>query len=200
MIDFLTGTLTDKRETYAIVGVGGVGFRVNIPLSTYRELPRSGEAVHLFTVLIVREDDMKLFGFATETERDLFNILSSLSGVGGKLAMDILSYVPAMVLAQAVQRNEPALLCQAPGVGKKRAEKIIFELSRQKHPLLLSPIQTEPGGKELPVTDASQEAHEALLALGLKPADAQRTLSRAVETLGAEADVSALIKEALKYR
>lgn len=200
MIDFLTGTLTDKREDFAIIGVGGVGFRVNIPLSTYRELPRSGEAVHLFTVLIVREDDMKLFGFATETERDLFNILSSLSGVGGKLAMDILSYVPAIVLAQAVQHNEPALLCQAPGVGKKRAEKIIFELSRQKHPLLLSPVPSEPGGKEVPASDANIEAHEALLALGLKPADAQRTLSKAVETLGAEANVSALIKEALKYR
>lgn len=200
MIDFLSGTLTDKRETHAIVGVGGVGFRVNIPLSTYRELPRSGEAVHLYTVLIVREDDLKLFGFATEAERDLFNILSSLSGVGGKLAMDILSYVPAPVLAQAVQRDEPALLCQAPGVGKKRAEKIIFELSRQKHPILMTTVSTGTQGKSAPVSDAGQEALEALLALGVKPADAQRALSKAIENLSDDAEVSTLIKEALKHR
>ncbi len=200
MIDFLSGTLTDKHETYAIIGVGGVGFRVNISLSTYRQLPRTGEAVNLYTVLIVREDDLKLFGFATETERNLFNILSGLSGVGGKLAMDILSYVPPSVLAQAVQRDQPALLCQAPGVGKKRAEKIVFELSRQKHPILLTTPSPETPGEAAPVSDSAQEALEALLALGLKPADAQRTLSTAVETLGDKADAAALIKESLKHR
>lgn len=200
MIDFLSGRLARKDENRAVVDVGGVGFSVQIPLTTYRDLPRAGEPVHLHTVLIVREDDMQLYGFAAEPERDLFNLLRGINGVGGKMAMDILSHLPASLIAQAVQRDEPAILCQAPGIGKKRAEKMLFELKRLSHPLLLAAVSDTGETAPAPEGEASREALEALMALGLKPADAQRALSEASKSLGAEADAGALIKEALKHR
>ncbi|MBI1389513.1 MAG: Holliday junction branch migration protein RuvA [bacterium] len=202
MIHHLSGTLQDKRDNYAVIDVGGVGFRVNIPLSTYRELPSRGETAFLHTVMLLREDDVQLYGFATEAERDLFNLFLGLSGVGGKVALDILSHLSVSLIVQAVQKDEPGLLCQAPGIGKKRAEKLIFELKRVKSPLLTAPVREGKTADETsaPPAPAAQEALDALMALGLKPDAAQRALNKALDAVSEEADASTLIKEALKHR
>ncbi|MGC9329868.1 MAG: Holliday junction branch migration protein RuvA [Candidatus Hinthialibacter sp.] len=202
MITFLTGVLAAKREYSAVVNVGGVGFEAAVSLSTYRELPRVGEPVTLYTHLIVREDDISLCGFATEEEREMFRILLSVSGVGVKMAMDILSSLPAGRIVDAVQRGDSVVLCQIPGIGKKRAERLLFNLKQMNHPLLLAPAVGEPAktAAALPQNEAIREAVAALEALGCKPFEAHRAIAEAVSLLGEQSSVSALIKEGLHHR
>lgn len=202
MITFLSGILAAKQDNLAVIDVNGVGFAVIIPISTYRELPKAGDPVTLHTVLILREDDIRLFGFATEEERQLFDILMGVSGVGAKMAIDILSHLPVERVVEAVQKEEIALLTQVPGIGKKRAEKLVFDLQRQKHALLLAPISHGQSSTVAPTAQSSavREAVEALLALGCKPHEAHHAAAQAVQNLGENALVQDLIREALKYR
>jgi len=202
VIAFLSGKLAEKREDLAVIAVGGVGFNVVIPLTVYRELPRVNEPVTLHTHTIVREDDISLYGFTTREERETFRILLGVSGVGAKMAIDVISHLPVNRLIESVQKGEGALLCQVPGIGKKRAEKLIFELKRSKHPLLLAPIQTTDGSPKTPIPESGNisEAIAALEALGCKPHEAHRAISEAIEHLGNDADVSKLVKEGLRRR
>lgn len=202
MITFLSGILAAKNEHRAVVNVGGVGFEALISLSTYRDLPRVGEPVTLHTHLLVREDDISLCGFAHENEREMFRILFSVSGIGAKMAMDVLSNLPVNRIVEAVQREEAALLCQIPGIGKKRAERLLFNLKQLTHPLLISPLPAPAGesAPSLPQNASIQEAIAALEALGCKPHEAHRAIVEAVSKLGEEASVSALIKEGLHQR
>ena len=202
MITFLSGILANKQDHLAVIDVNGVGFHVVIPISTYRELPKVGDPVTIHTKLILREDDISLYGFATEQERQMFDILMTVSGVGCKMAIDVLSALPVFRIVEAVQKEEIALLCQIPGIGKKRAEKLVFDLKRQKHPLLLSPVSygetqsTSPAATSL----SAREALDALLALGCKPPEAHHAVAEAVKHLGENAPVQELIREALKHR
>ncbi|RJP31178.1 MAG: Holliday junction branch migration protein RuvA [Candidatus Omnitrophota bacterium] len=202
MITFLTGKLADKNEHSAVIDVGGVGFKVSIPLSTYRELPRHGESVTLHTHLAVREDEFQLYGFATEDEREVFLILLSVSGVGAKMAIDVVSHLPVERLVEAIRKNEHALLCQVPGIGKKRAERIVFDLKNTKHPLFLRHAFASKGGesKSIPSNQHVTEAVEALIALGCKPLEAQRAIAEAIHVLSEDAEVASLIKEGLRRR
>lgn len=202
MITFLSGILAAKQEHRAVIDVGGVGFEAAISLTTYRELPRVGEPVTLQTHMLVRDDEISLCGFAQEEEREMFRILLGVNGVGAKVAMDILSSLPVGRIVEAVQREEIALLCQIPGIGKKRADRLLFNLKQINHPLLLSPVSSQEG---VPVRPALQnenvrEAVAALEALGFKPYEAQRAISEAISQLGERATVSDLIKEGLRRR
>ncbi len=201
MITFLCGILSSKTEHRAVINIGGVGFEAAISLSTYRDLPRVGEVVTLHTHLIVREDDISLCGFAQEQEREMFRILLNISGIGVKMAMDILSSLPVNRIVEAIQKEETALLCQIPGIGKKRAERLLFNLKQLNHPLLTTPIAS-PGVKAVPLARNENilEATAALEALGCKPFEAQRAIGEAVAILGEEASVSDLIKEGLRLR
>ena len=165
MIAFLSGLLKSKTEEHAVIDVGGVGFKVAVPLSTYRELPRIGEPVTLHTILWVREDDLRLYGFASEEEREMFQVLLGVKGVGAKMAIDIVSFMPVARLVEAIRKDQPALLCQIPGIGKKRAERLIFDLKNNSHPLFLRPVAVA-AGKMLPRNERVTEAIEALMALG----------------------------------
>lgn len=202
MIAFLKGILASKTEDAAVIDVGGVGFMAYISLTTYRELPRVGEEVTLHTALILREDDIKLFGFYSEDERELFQALITINGIGAKMAVDILSHLTLHHLAEAVQRNETALLTQVPGIGKKRAERLLLDLRHMKNGILLAPITqlSKTNGPALKLEGGVQEAIEALQALGLKPLDAHRAVAAAAAHLGDNAPVSELIKEGLKRR
>lgn len=203
MIEHLSGTVAHKRETHVTLAVGGVGFGVNIPLSTYRELPRVNEPVFLHTRLILREDDVQLYGFMNPDERDLFDVLLGISGVGARVALDIISHLPIARLAEAVQTNTPSLLTTVPGIGKKRAEKLIFDLARLKNPILAATAQppaSPDSPAPLPDSTAAQDAFEALQALGMRPPEAQRALNRALEAVGTDTDTALLIREALKHR
>ncbi len=202
MITTLTGTLAYKTEQTAVIEVGGIGFQVSIPLSTYRELPRTGEPVTLHTHLVVKEDEFVLYGFATEEEREVFRILFSVNGVGAKMAIDVVSHLPVERLVESIQNNEHALLCQVPGIGKKRAERILFDLKNANHPLLLRQAMAlkSKEAKSLPANQKCTEAIEALIALGCKPFEAQKAVTEAVNIVGENAETTEIIKEGLRHR
>ncbi len=202
MIHFLRGVLARKTDSLAVIDINGVGFEVWIPLMTYHALPKVGEECMLHTMMLVREDDIRLFGFSSPEERELFRLFLGLQGVGTKMAMDILSYISQEQLVETIQRNDLTILCQVPGVGKKRAEKILFELQRINNPILHSTAFRKEQSTEsiAPTSSNAQEAVEALLALGMKIAEAQKAVQAAQSELDENVSVSELIKVALRNR
>jgi Holliday junction DNA helicase RuvA len=168
MIDLLSGTVASMTKNILVIMVGGVGFRVNVPTNVFDTVNEVGQSVMLYTHLIVREDALTLFGFISEDDKGLFEILISVTGVGPKLAQAILSTLSANQLRQAVTREEPAVLTRVPGIGKKTAEKIVFELKNKIGGDGLSPLTI--------VTDTDRDVIAALTALGYSVVEAQAAL------------------------
>ncbi|NIW23307.1 MAG: Holliday junction branch migration protein RuvA [Gammaproteobacteria bacterium] len=190
MIGFLKGTLISKQPPLLVVDVGGVGYEVEAPMSTFYSLPNPGEPLQLVTHLVVREDAHILYGFASEAERALFRNLLKVSGVGARIALGVLSGITVEGFRQCVLDKDVAMLTRLPGVGRKTAERLLVEMADRL------PDEDVSGGNGLEGrSDAETEAHGALLALGYKPTEAVRML-KDLDTarLGAEG----LIREALK--
>jgi Holliday junction DNA helicase RuvA len=145
MIAFLRGKILDKQPTRVVIDVQGVGYEVHVPLSTYYDIGDEGGDVSLRVYTHVREDTLQLYGFLTDLERQLFERLISISGIGPKLAVAVLSGVDSRELVTAVQRGDVARLTAIPGVGKKTAERIVLEL-RDKLAQLAVPVVAEPAG------------------------------------------------------
>ncbi|CAL1241865.1 Holliday junction branch migration protein RuvA [Candidatus Methylocalor cossyra] len=165
MIGFLRGVLVAKRPPSLVLDVGGVGYEVDAPLSTFYGLPDLGEEVTLYTHLAIREDAHHLFGFASEAERALFRTLIKVSGVGAKLALTILSGLSAAEFQRCVEAQDTARLVRLPGVGKRTAERLIVEL-RDRLPEAAGARRSEADPNPL------EDAVAALIALGFKPAEA----------------------------
>lgn len=184
MIGRLRGALVYKQPPFLMVDVGGVGYELEAPMSTFYELPLQGE-VTLFTHLAIRDDAHVLYGFSSASERSLFRSLLKVSGVGAKMALAILSGMSADEFALCIQRDDSAALVRLPGIGKKTAERLIVEmrdrLDRIETAGVALPPRTSPAGMqaETPVADAIG----ALIALGYKPNDASRMV-RSVECEG----------------
>jgi Holliday junction DNA helicase RuvA len=193
MIGYLEGTLKQLDATRALVLAGGVGYEVHISLQTYYKLEgQKSVALQIFTH--VREDALSLYGFASAEEKFAFGKLISISGIGPTLAQKILSGIDAPDLAEAVTRGDVRKLSSIPGVGKKTADRIILEL-RDK--LLLPESareQTTPSAR----TSMDDDVHSALINLGYKPRDAEAALEMARKELGSDAELSALLKAALR--
>jgi holliday junction DNA helicase RuvA len=184
MIGRLRGLLVEKRPPWLTLEVGGVGYEVEAPMSTFYKLPEAGVEVTLRTHLVVREDAHLLYGFATESERRLFRELIKVNGIGARLALGILSGMEPEALVTAVQQGETARLIALPGIGKKTAERLIVELrDRLAAGEGFAPAATgasAPGplpSAEDPVGDAVS----ALIALGYRPNDASRYVQAAAE-------------------
>ena len=193
MIEHLSGELIDKNPTKAIISAGGVGYGVHISLATYEALPAVGQRAAIHVHLSVREDALTLFGFSTTAERDMFLLLTSVSGVGPKIAIGILSSTGIDVLRESISRGNSAALTRLPGIGKKIAERIALEL-RDKIGAIESGGQFGGGGIEV-----REEALAALVALGYNRQAAERAIRGALKGgPDAEASVEALIKAALK--
>lgn len=190
MIGFLRGTLVSKRPPQLTVDVGGVGYDLETPMSTFYRLPEAGESLTLLTHLLVREDAHLLYGFSTEAERALFRKLLKVSGVGARIALGILSGISAEGFRRCVLERDLITLTRIPGIGRKTAERLVVEMADSIEQL----DGGEPGGA-MAANGAEGEAHGALLALGYKPAEATRLLAELdTAQLGAEE----LIREALK--
>jgi Holliday junction DNA helicase RuvA len=189
MIGRLTGLLADKSSPPQIVlDVAGVGYEVDVPMSTFFNLPANGERVTLLTHFVVREDAQILFGFLTASERETFRLLVKISGVGPRTALSILSGLSVTELAQAVTAQETARLVKVPGIGKKTAERLLLELKGKVGADL--PMV----GGQAPVSDGQADILQALVALGYSEREAQA----AVKPLPAGVGVSDGIKQALK--
>ena len=189
MIGRICGTLLEKRPPQLLLDVSGVGYEIDVPMSTFYNLPVIGERVTLHTQLIVREDAHLLYGFATEEERRVFRQLLKISGVGAKMALSVLSGLSVADLAQVVAAQEPGRLTKIPGVGKKTAERLLLEL-RDKLGVDVVGIS---GGKSY--APDGNDALNALLALGYNEREAVWAIKQLPEGLG----VSDSIKQALKF-
>jgi len=188
MIGRLTGVLLEKNPPQILLDVQGVGYEVDVPMSTFYNLPGLSERVLLHTVMVVREDAQLLYGFATHEERAAFRQLLKISGVGPKMALSVLSGLSLADLASAVVNKDIGRMTKIPGVGKKTAERLLLELQGKFTALPSSAARTE-------VSSHSADIVNALLALGYNEKEAEW----ASKQLPADAGVSDGIRQALKY-
>lgn len=193
MIASLTGKLRRKANNYLIVDVSGVGYQVQVPLSTYYVLPEVGEEICLSIHTHVREDTLALFGFLTEAEKELFLLALGVSGIGPKLALSILSSLSVDEITSAIFAADDSKLCTIPGIGKKTAARMVLELKDKIK--FLSKAQTMPGQPEA-ATDVVEDAVSALVNLGYKKPLAEEVLKKARQSKP-ESPVEDLIREAL---
>lgn len=198
MITFLHGKLVEALPTQAVVEVHGVGYEVLIPLSSFDRLPPPGQEVRLLTQLVVREDAHTLYGFMTAAERSLFQLLvHSVSGIGPKTALNILSGMNVTAFRGAVANSDVKALSQISGVGKKTAERIVVELRDKIGPA----GALEAAGARNTLTPDAQRTNDAvlaLMALGFKQTDATDAVRAAVALLGPTASVEQIVRACLK--
>jgi holliday junction DNA helicase RuvA len=186
MIGRITGTLAEKSPPHLLVDVGGVGYEVDVPMSSFYNLPALGERVTLLTHFVVREDAQVLFGFLTHDERATFRLLVKISGVGPRTALSILSGLSVNELAQAVSLQEAGRLVKVPGIGKKTAERLLLELKGKLGDAITTPTSI--------ANHTQGDILQALIALGYS----DREAAAALKALPAEVEVSEGIKLALR--
>jgi Holliday junction DNA helicase RuvA len=199
MITFLEGTLVEALPTYAVVDVHGVGYMLQIPLSSYEKLPPAGQHIKILTHLAIREDAHVLYGFASSVERDLFRLLiTHVSGIGPKIALDVLSGTSVGMFKAAVVANDSKALARIKGIGKKTAERIIVELKDKVGVAAAweaASAEHAPTPLELKVNDAVL----ALISLGYKQVDALKAVKVIQEEAGGS-DLSSedLVRQSLR--
>ncbi|MFW6286995.1 MAG: Holliday junction branch migration protein RuvA [Candidatus Sumerlaeota bacterium] len=204
MIEYLNGNLLSVDKNHVVIDTGGVGYGVDLPDSTVSKLPEIGEETSLHIATVVREDAILLYGFATSGERAVFEILRDISGVGPRTGLDMLSTISVRALLSAVRSGNTSALTAVPGIGPKKAERLIVDLKGKAKQL--SPYAsvdssdlpagpkgaqttsaTSPGEPAQPGQDNFGDAVDALAALGMKPAEASRNLTSALR-LAEDAD------------
>jgi len=198
MISYLEGKLVHKSPTCVVVDVGGVGYAIQIPLSSYDKVGDMGGSIKILTYLHVREDVLQLFGFMTEEERELFELLITVTGVGPKLARGILSGVSATEFKKAVAEEDLRGLIAIPGVGRRTAQRLILELKERFGKIEFAPGEPLTPTAPTPEMTPAREAFLALIALGFKEVEAQRAVSKVVGEGGPDLPVEEIVKRALR--
>jgi Holliday junction DNA helicase RuvA len=194
MIASISGKLRRKGTDYLVVDVSGVGYQVQVPLSTYCGIPEQGEDVSLHIHTHLREDSLSLFGFLTEAEKDMFLLLMGVSGIGPKLALAVLSSLSVADLSCAIGASDDARLCAIPGIGKKTAARMVLELKdKMSH---LAPSMTASSTVSAPGPDIARDVISALVGLGYKKPQAEETVRRIGERRPG-LPIESLIREAL---
>ena len=199
MITSIQGTLVAVSPLAAVVEANGLGYEVNIPLTTAEKLPAPGAVVKLHTLAVYREDAQTLYGFATVAERDFFRLLvEKVTGVGPKLALSIMSRLSLPVLQGAIAAGDVGLLSKCPGIGRKTAERLVVELKGLASP---TPAAGPAGAPAIAAADEpsprQRDAVLALMALGYKAPDADKAVRQAALKLGPGASTEQLVKQAL---
>jgi len=201
MYNYISGTLIEKSPAGVVVDAGGIGYELHVPVSTFGRLPALGAPVKLLTRFVVREDAQILYGFVTQEEKRLFELLISISGIGPKTALTALSGVEPVVLKRAIVRGDVEVLKSVPGIGRKTAERIVIEL-REK----LAAEGLESMGEESSSQTGSSgsvtldDAVEALVALGYKRPGAKQAVEKAVKASGKESlSVEELVRSSLQH-
>lgn len=195
MIGMLRGRILTKQAPDLLLDVGGVGYELSAPMTTFYQLPGNGESVTLYTHLLVREDAQLLYGFISEQDRLLFRTLIKVSGVGAKLALALLSGLSAVEIVQIVHSNDVSRLTAVPGIGKKTAERLLIELRDRLGDWESVPQMTTEKTSVNSGTQALKDAISALIALGYKPPEASRLVNGLNTT---ESSSEEIIRMALK--
>jgi len=193
MISYVRGVLDYKEPSLVIVDINGIGYEVFVPLSTYQKLPAVGGQVKLHTYHHVREDAMQLYGFLSSEEKEVFELVLSISGVGTKVALSILSFISVNEFRRAIAQGDMKTLTKIPGIGKKSAERMVLELKDK-----IGDIQIDERMLRLLEAESTNDAVSALLTLGAGQSAAEYAVYRAERLLGEEAKIEDLIAQALK--
>ena len=180
MIGHISGTLLEKHPLRILVDVGGIGYELDVPMSTFCELPACGEKINLHTHFAVREDGHFLYGFATGEERAAFRQLIKISGIGARMALAVLSGLSVEELARAITLQEPGRLVKIPGIGKKTAERLLLELRGKLTPPDMARHGTPSG---TPAADSRGDILDALLALGYSEREALAAMKEIAESV-----------------
>ncbi len=197
MFAYLQGTLASVQETHVVIDVHGVGYAAFIPSRMANQLPACGNPIKLYTCYVVRESSHTLYGFLSSEERNLFELLMNLSGIGPKLALNLIGHLTFQELQQAIARREIALLCRVPGVGKKTAERMVVEL-KDKLGEICPPCSESTVSKDL-LHAQMRDATLALVNLGYHQAAAQKALQQSLNEITDTSDLPLLITTALRY-
>lgn len=194
MFDYITGKITAKHPAHIVLevgnNIGSIGYLIHIPLSTYNQIGKPGDPCRMLITPVVREDSWTLYGFATEEERTMFNLLTTVSGVGPKSAIAALSGMSVQQISSAIANADIDKLTLLPGVGKKTAQRIALELKDK--------IKTLDIGEIIPLNAEVEEAVMALEALGFSRYHAEKAVQKVVKS-GAEQKADQIIREALAY-
>ncbi len=193
MISYIKGIIDHKSPGRAVIDVNGVGYEIFIPLSTYQKLPAVGDSVKLHTHHHVREDAVSLYGFLTTDEKETFELLLSISGIGAKVALGILSSASVDNFRRAVAQGDMKFLTQIPGIGKKSAERMLLELKDK-----IGKIHIDEEAVMLIESGAVNDAVSALVNLGISQTVAEYAVYKAERTLGKDAKIEDVIGQALK--
>ena len=197
MIAFLNGTIAAKGQSEVLMDVGGIGFQASCSTNTLSTLPQKGEACLLWIYMSVRDDGVDLYGFSSQEEKRMFLRLTGISGIGPKTALQILGCMPLKDLTLAIMTGDTVMLARAPGIGKKTAQRIALELKEKVTEADLESLHLEKAvpAAELKLTDAVNEAVQALVSLGYTSSEA----ARAVSAVSAQSDdAGELIRLALR--
>jgi Holliday junction DNA helicase RuvA len=200
MIGRLKGILAEKRAPQVLIDCNGVGYEVDVSMTTYYQLPETGEPISIWTHLLVKEDSHSLIGFTTEHERKLFRQLIRVNGVGPKMALTILSGINEREFALCVTQNDIVTLTRLPGVGKKTAERLIIEMRDKVEDLIeATHVATDSGDSVVSAGGSGKrEALEALQSLGYKLGDAENMIRLAERDADADMSATTLIRKALQ--
>ena len=202
MIVLIEGKLLRATPLSAIISAGGLGYLVNVPVTTAEKLPQNGENVRLHTHAVYREDSQALYGFWTEPERDFFAlVIEKVSGVGPKVAVSLMSKLPLDSLIGAIQSENAVLLAKTPGIGKKTAERIIIELKDKLAAFpAAGPHGVAPASSDSVSSSESSTIEDSILALqalGYKATEAKKAIDKVIAKLGPNLSTEAMIKAAL---
>tara|TARA_X000000368_G_scaffold148346_1_gene117003 strand:- start:669 stop:1274 length:606 start_codon:yes stop_codon:yes gene_type:complete len=200
MIVYLKGIVIESKPLEIVMDVGGIGYSINIPITTAEKIPSTGEACELFIHAVYREDSASLYGFIRREDRDFFRlIVEKVSGIGPRIALSILSKMSVSILQNAIYNQDTSLLSQCPGIGKKTAERLVIELKDKV-------AQTSPANSSSSIPSTTsvfssskyQDAIASLIALGYKLPDSEKRITKSINNLGNEASTESIVKEALK--
>ena len=205
MISFIEGIVESATPLEVVLNCGGIGYRIEVPVTTSEKIPPVGQKVRLHIHPVYREDSQALYGFANRDERDFFHLVTSkVSGIGPKIGLNLMSRLSFSMLREAIARGDAGLLAKCPGIGKKTAERLCIEL-KDKLGLpaagtVASTTLSHAQGENLPngAARAYSDAVQALMTLGFKVDAADKAVHKASQALGPEASADALIKAALK--
>lgn len=193
MYESIKGLVSHITPEYAVIDVGGIGYKIYIPVNLFTTILQTGMICQLFTALVVREDDMKLFGFIARKDRELFELLTSISGIGAKTSLSIIGHITVNDLYEAIETKNTTLLCKIPGIGKKSSERLIVELKDRIKPD--TTVKIVKGAKSELLSDATL----ALIRLGYNQKVAESAIKKAMDAASEEIlGLPKLITSALK--
>ena len=199
MIERVNGVIVERTPTHVVVCVGGIGYGLSISLNTFEQLPHLGSEVSLLTHTYVREDRLQLFGFSDAEEREMFQLLIGVAGIGPNSAQTILSGMSVEELKAAIFEEKAYDLTRVRGIGRKTADRVVVDL-RDKIDLVSKRAQDTEGEPASPSNEKTEEAILALAALGIAPASARKAVASVAEKTGVDTTLQELIKQALNER